>query len=286
MVANRLSAEKLLQSAEMKLVSIGEASADYYPINQQTRVGGISLNFAVQAKRCGCPAVALVSRIGDDSNGQLILDKLAQEQIDARHVEIVAGKTAHCEIEVRDNGERFFPPDSYHQHVLADFVPGAAAIDFIATQDVIVCRYDISYSKEAFERIICDRSLVGTKIADFGDWFDYGDQIAKITPYLDFLDLAFISGDQATVAYFRPIAQHCKAQLVITLGDQGSVAFAAGDTIYQPAIPVANIIDSTGCGDAFQAAFSVDYLHHHDLASALHSGAVHASLTLQHLGAI
>ena len=269
----------------MKLVSVGEASADFYPTLNQTLVGGISLNFAVQAKRCGADTVALVSRVGDDANGQLILDKLAQEQIDASHVRVVDGKTANCEIIVLENGERYFPPNSYHQHVLADFVPDADALSFIQTHDIVVCRYDIAYTKVAFNLIMCDLPITGKKVADFGDWFDYAGRHEKVFPYLNQVDLAFISGDEETIEAFRPISRQCNAQLIITLGEQGSVALVNGNTIHQPAIPVATIIDTTGCGDAFQAAFTVDYFQAVNLRSALHAGATHASKTLQHFGA-
>ena len=278
----------------MKLVSVGEASADFYSNTNQTLVGGISLNFAVQAKRCGVDAVSLVSRVGNDANGKLIVDKLADEQIDASHVAVVDGKTAHCEIVVLENGERYFPPNSYHQNVLADFVPDTQALSFIQTHDVVVCRYDITYTKVAFDLIMCDLPFAGKKVADFGDWFDYDGRHEAIFPYLDQIDLAFISGDAETVEVFRramsqskgPISHHNKAQVVITLGENGSVALVNGNTIRQAAIPVANILDTTGCGDAFQAAFTVNYFQSNDLKNALHAGAVHASTTLQHLGAI
>lgn len=273
----------------MKLISVGETTIDYYPAIEQTFVGGISLNFAVQARRCGAEAVALVSAIGQDANGKLILDRLKQEQIDTSHIAVLPGKTAHCEIVVLENGDRYFPPNSYHQHVLADFAPDAAALAFIQQHDVVVSRFDISYSKTTFSTVMGDLPFDGKRVADFGDWFDYEGRHDELFPWLDRIDLAFISGDKETVSVFQDAimgkVRPKKAQVIITLGDQGSVALVDGGVIQQPAIPVERIVDATGCGDAFQAAFTVEWMRSSDLVKALQSGAENASKTLQHYGA-
>ena len=156
----------------LKLVSIGETTADNYPQIDQTLVGGISLNFAVQTKRCGIPFVSMVSAVGNDANGKMILEKLRQEDIDTTHLTIMPGKTAHCEIVVLENGERYFPPNSYHQEVLASYKPSPADLKFVQQHDIVVSRFDISYTKETFNAVIVDLPFTGKKVVDFGDWFD------------------------------------------------------------------------------------------------------------------
>jgi len=269
----------------MKIVSIGETTADYYPNIDKTLVGGISLNFAVQAKRCGAGFVSLVSGVGRDEIGRLILDYLSQEQVDHSHVTVLDGKTGYCEIIVLDNGERYFPPNSYQQNVLANYKPSAADLAFIQQHDILVSRYDISYTKSTFNTVMQTLDFHGKRVADFGDWFDYNGRHPQIFPYLNQIDLAFISGDEETVETFLPLSQTVKAQIVVTLGEKGSVALVNGDVIRQSIIPVDTIVDTTGCGDAFQAAFTVNYFKNGDLKAALQAGAENASKTLQHFGA-
>ncbi|MCB0080515.1 MAG: hypothetical protein KDE47_06280, partial [Caldilineaceae bacterium] len=74
--------------------------------------------------------------------------------------------------------------------------------------------------------------------------------------------------------------------LVVTLGTGGSVALTAPDHIVQPALAVAKPVDSTGCGDAFQAAFTTSYFRDGDVAAALARGAGQAAQVLQHFGAV
>ena len=96
--------------AKMKIVSVGESMIDHYPDLGHSFVGGISLNMAVNAKRCGADAVSLVSCVGTDDSGQRVFEKLAQEGIDASHVAVLPGETARIDIQVLAQGERLFPP--------------------------------------------------------------------------------------------------------------------------------------------------------------------------------
>lgn len=168
-------------------------------------------------------------------------------------------------------------------------MPDALALAFIQQHDVVVSRFDISYSKATFSTVMGDLPFDGKRVADFGDWFDYVGRHDEMLPWLDRIDLAFISGDEETVAVFREAMRGenrpKKAQVIITLGDKGSVALVDGGIIRQPAMPVERIVDTTGCGDAFQAAFTVEWLCSGDLAKALQSGAENAAKTLHHYGA-
>ncbi|MEP7346524.1 MAG: PfkB family carbohydrate kinase, partial [Gemmatimonadaceae bacterium] len=69
----------------MKIVAVGECTRDRYVDRTVETVGGISLNFAVNARRCGAEHVAIVSCIGPDVAGDRIGAALAREGIDATH---------------------------------------------------------------------------------------------------------------------------------------------------------------------------------------------------------
>ena len=269
----------------MNIVSIGESAADFFPLIKQTLAGGISLNFAVQARRSGADNVALVSAVGRDKNGRLILDKLAREGIDASHVTIVDGRSACCEIVIRPGGERYFPPNSYHQNCMANFALTAEDLAFVRQHDIAVSRYDQAYAPTYFDQVMLDPVYTGRRTADFGDWFDYDGDIARIFPYFEPVDLAFISGTEQTMAALTPVAEAAQTLLVVTRGQEGSSALFRGRRYDQPAVPVKKIIDTTGAGDAFQAAFTVAYFRTGDISQALEAGARQAAKTLQHVGA-
>ena len=68
------------------------------------------------------------------------------------------------------------------------------------------------------------------------------------------------------------------------MGPIGSCAITKYKLYFQPAIIVSNIIDTNGCGDAFQAAFTNYYFRKKDISEALFQGANQAAKVLQHYG--
>ncbi|UCC51205.1 MAG: hypothetical protein JSV68_19160 [Anaerolineaceae bacterium] len=126
----------------MKIVSVGEITIDHYLRQNLSFVGGISLNFAVHAKRSGAENVSLVSCVGSGPEGAWVLDTLAREQVDSSHVAFLEGKTAECDIEVYDNAERVFPAGGYRIHVLNSLRLSDSALAFINQHDILVTHYD------------------------------------------------------------------------------------------------------------------------------------------------
>ena len=72
----------------MKLAAVGECTRDVYVDRRVATVGGISLNFAVQARHSLGPAgeVALVSCTGDDAAGDAVREALRRAGVDSSHL--------------------------------------------------------------------------------------------------------------------------------------------------------------------------------------------------------
>ena len=103
---------------------------------------------------------------------------------------------------------------------------------------------------------------------------------------LEWTDIAFIGGTTEMRDALESLAKQNPSSLVVlTLGAGGSIAFHQGNQYLQPAIPVEKVIDTTGCGDAFQAAFTASFFTHNHIEKALLAGAQHGAQTTQHYGA-
>jgi fructoselysine 6-kinase len=264
---------------------VGEITIDNYIDLQRQFVGGISLNFAVHSKRCGAEQVSLVSCVGTDAGGQAVLARLAQEGVDASHVAVLPGRTAHMDIHVAETGERVFPAGGFHGGVLSQFKLDQADLDFIARHDIVVAPL-FQQVEPIFRQVIQELDFRGKRVADLLDWADFGRDYSQVEAYLDGLDLVFISGNQDTVEALLPLSRHASGLIVVTQGAAGSVALSDGKPIHQPAVTVAAPVDTTGCGDAFQAAFTVAYFRSGDVRVALYRGAQQAAQVIQHYGAI
>ena len=268
----------------VKIVCVGESTFDYYLDLHRGYVGGISLNFAVHSKRCGAEKVALVSCVGSDPAGQLVRQKLFQEGIDTSHLYVEEGETARQNIVVTPTGERIFPPNGYSPGVLADFYVSDTDLEFIQQFDIVVAPL-LWQIEPIFNRVMRELSLRGKRVVDFLDLSDYGQDYQGMATLIQQLDLAFISGDQQTVEMLRPVSGQMAGIIVVTRGAAGSTALVGGQHFDQPAVQVAAAVDTTGCGDAFQAAFTVAYFSHGNVPLALQEGARQAAEVLQHYGA-
>ncbi len=266
----------------MSIAVIGEVAIDHYLKQNFTFVGGIGLNFALYAKRNGADEVAMVSCVGDDLPGRWVLETLAEEDIDTSQIAILAGQTTSCAIEVTATGERFFPAGGYHENVLSQLQITAPIQQFIAGYKIVATQYQGASSDALLAQFLQLPRQV-KRVVDFGDWAT-GQPKPLAPATLDALDLAFFSGDEATVEFLEPLARQTNCLIVVTLGAGGSVALTAPHPHWQPAIPVDKLVDSTGCGDAFQAAFAVRYFRDGDIAAALAHGAQQAAQVLQHFG--
>jgi 1D-myo-inositol 3-kinase len=88
-----------------------------------------------------------------------------------------------------------------------------------------------------------------------------------------------LAGDPRGVAWF---AQRSPA-LVVTDGPKGARAFVDRGELYQPALP-ARVVDPTGAGDTFAAAFFIRLVECGDVARALRFAAAAAAFKVEHLG--
>ena len=267
----------------MKIVSIGEIVIDIYKHQGLNFIGGIGLNFAVNAKRSGAEKVSMVSCVGDGIMGSWALETLSNEKIDISQVSIRRGKTAKCVVEVMENADRFFPSGGYEANVLGQLDITNPIKNFISMHDTIFTHYDGTYKNSMLSKITNLRSDYNKFVVDFGDYSDK--MILNIPPKIfNRIDLAFFSGNKDTIELMVSIAKKNNLLIVVTMGSDGSCAITKSKLYFQPAVIVSNKIDSTGCGDAYQAAFTNHYFRKKNISGALYQGAKQAAKVLKHYG--
>ena len=126
------------------------------------------------------------------------------------------------------------------------------------------------------------------RVADLLDGEDFGPDLAGIDAVLDAVDLAFVSGTSDTAERLACRSVDARALVVVTHGARGCTALESGRRVFEPAVPVpaTEQVDTTGCGDAFQAAFTVAWAGGASIKEALRAGARRAAEVVRYLGAI
>lgn len=242
-------------------------------------IGGNSLNVATQCRRSGVEEVAIIGAVGDDRPGRLIEAYLARVGIDASHLHRLAGeRTMTNKIDRDEKGERYFVPGAFDPGIRDAFRLSDDDWAFANTFDVLATTETDPNLKTAFERLDPSTKLV----VDIHNM----PNLALMVKHAQRIDLGIISGGEEQLAQAREIVKNHGAFIIVTLGAEGSIALRPGEEIHQPALPVDEVVDTTGCGDAFLGAFIAAYYGGADVQSALLKGAEAGAETLGRVGAV
>jgi sugar/nucleoside kinase (ribokinase family) len=268
----------------MDIVCVGDCGVDHYLPSGDLFFGGITANFARNAKQA-FPAddtVQIVSAVGDDEGAELVLSSLANSGIDC-HISRLSGATPIQHIEIQPDGERKFV--RYEEGVLRDFRFGDAEQKIIANSDLLVAPVYLQIVG-LFDELMSIPTRGQTAI-DFADFLAHPD-FELLERHIEQVDIGFFglsSDDDATIARIETLAEEHSKLFVVTLGAAGSRAYLGDTRIDCAAAPVDEVVDTTGAGDAFAAGFLSRYCHSHSIQDSLAAGAELASLIIQRQGA-
>ena len=250
--------------------------------------GGAAANVAVWARRLGAQ-VTLVGKIGDDTLGTLMHTHLRGEGVGDHLITVPGGLSTRVGILVSADGEHSFVID--HTKVLR-FEDGDAPPRLLDSADAVFFNgYDIFLAQStSFLAPLLDQARArGVPIlfdpSSFALIQAFGRDrlMAGVGP----LDLLLANDAEADVLRGDgpPHALDAYARLaVVKEGARGASAYGRGASWHAPARPVA-VVDTTGAGDAFDAAFMVQWLTTGDVNAALRAGNELGAHVAAHLGA-
>ncbi len=217
--------------------------------------GGKGANQAVAAARLG-RSVAMVGRIGRDDVGARIARFLDAEGVDASHVTVD---------EATPTGMAFITVDGSGENMIV-VSPGANAelsirhleecADVIAGASVLLLQLEVPLEVVHHAAVLCSGTVILNPAPAADLPMSLLDAVDIIVP--NRTELAALSGS-GPIGSTEEIA----AQLdllpvevgIVTLGEDGALVRAAGETTIVPA-PVVEAVDATAAGDAFCAGLA------------------------------
>ena len=245
--------------------------------------GGKSSNQAAAVGKL-CGDVAMLGCVGDDGNGAMLLDSLKASGVDTGQVRVLEGvSTGSAMIAVDDAGENcIIVSPGANGRLSADDVN--AATDFFASADsssVLTLCLEVSLdavkaaarnARERGAKVVLNISPYMKVGADLHDLVDIllvnNHELADLTGQAEFDPL----GDWTSVieATNAALGASGPRTVVVTLGAQGAriIDLDAGTASQQIPSPKVKPVDTTGCGDAFLAAFSFRIAAGDDLEQA------------------
>jgi fructoselysine 6-kinase len=249
------------------------------------RPGGITLNFAANARRLFPPddAVGVVTALGTDPEARLVRRAVERLGLEAC-LEERPGATSIQYIDRRSDGEKIFV--RYEAGVLADYRLSARERHVLARTDVLMA---VVYAQiEGFFDSVMECASPGLRAVDFSDLAGVTGGTGIVERYQDRFHVGFFgltSADVAIVDDLERLARRTGRLLVVTLGADGSIALEGERRISCPAVPVPQVVDTTGAGDAFAAGFLSEYCRSRRVRESLARGAAVAAEAVGQVGA-
>ncbi len=248
----------------MKVACFSVAAMDYFPQQDKYFAGGNSLNQAIRFRQMG-HASAFVGALGTDEAGDRLAALLQAESVDVSRMRRMDGHTARNRIINDDSGERYGVEGAWEGGVYEQFKLDETDWDYLKRFDAWATHANGPNYSSALARKKPSQFMS----VDFLHLKDY----ELLQKSLDVVDIAYFGGTPEMAPDLAAIAKANRGIIVLTLGAQGSIAFEGGRTYTQKALTTGKVIDTTGCGDAFQAAFTASYFATKDIRASLLAGA-------------
>ncbi|MEH7547140.1 PfkB family carbohydrate kinase [Neobacillus vireti] len=264
----------------MRLIAVGDNVVDYYEDREEMFPGGNAVNVAVFWKRYGVEEVSYIGIVGNDEEGEHIVNSLAQEQIDVSRVRKVFGPSGEAVVTLDEQGDRKFVGSN------KGGVQKELKLNFTESELAFISTFSLLHTS-VFSHLEKELPLLQQYIDisfDFSTKYDE-DYLELVCPYIKFA--IFSGGDLTNVeceALIARVHQLGTPNIIVTRGSEGSL-FSDSKQLYKQGIVETEVVDTLGAGDTFVAIFLKEYVLSGIAEEAMEKGAAAASETCQRFGA-
>jgi sugar/nucleoside kinase (ribokinase family) len=252
---------------------------------------GTAAGTAVDLAKLGA-RVTSMGAIGDDDSGGMLVSLLSRHGVDTSHLARIPGvPTSATMLPIRPNGER---PALHVPGATPHLRPGDVDTGLIAAADVLhVGGPDVlgRFAGAPLAAVLTAARAGGTLVTM--DLLRPGapevlDRLAALLPLVDYFlpnsgQLLAITGAADLDGGIKAVLDAGAGAVAVTMGHKGSRIVAGGADAGIPAID-AEVVDTTGCGDAYSAGFIIGLCRGWDPVAAGWLGTAAAALCAQGLG--
>jgi len=247
-------------------------------------IGGNASNVVVGAKKIGIDAT-IVSEIGDDFNGHIIVESLQERNIDTSYIHINKKRETRYSIVLNYKSERTI----LSSHANVPYTIHA----FPKSQWLYYTSLGKSFEKIQKNIITYLKKNKDTKLAVNPGSYQITHGINTFKKILPYASICFVNKEEAekfvgnqssikaTISALHKLGPH---MVVITDGTNGSYASNGVNTYHMPTYGI-KAIAKTGAGDAYTSGFLCAIIKGKDIQTAMQYGTANASGVIQKFGA-
>ena len=283
---------------DLQLVTVGKDlfSRPSYSVNQMVlTTGGDTLNEATIISRLG-HSVRLVSCIGKDRIGGVVIDHCAENGIDTTYLKQDPEKITSINVGlIFEDHERIF----INNKSGCIWTTCPADIDLSAVRDAKVLCFasifnnpllDGKFMVDLFMKAKSEGMIICADIVTAKN----GETLEDIKEGLSYIDYFFPNLDEAEALTGKKGVDEVAdcllglgvKNVIINTGKKGCVVKNAGERIEVPGYPASKAIDSTGAGDNFASGFISGLLEGRNLRDCAVLANVTASIAVEYVGAV
>ncbi|MDF1538165.1 MAG: carbohydrate kinase family protein [Candidatus Thorarchaeota archaeon] len=267
----------------MNVDKLPKANEHVFSQQSSFTFGGSAANFATQAARLGVKT-GLISCVGDDLYGELILKNLNDIGVDTKSILVLdkqptglfflahsteEGDAVYAELGANKFLEKHILDEDYLARVRTLHISGgfpmliSRAIDHATAEGMIV---SVDPGRAAAD-------------VDFSKFLKRVDLL-----FLNHIELKKYFGIEPTEKGLREFAKTFPGILIVKRGEKGSIATDGFEYVSSPIFEVP-VVDTLGAGDSFAAGFVTAWTRSENIEQALNFANATASLTIMHQGA-
>ncbi|WP_308257388.1 carbohydrate kinase family protein [Pseudonocardia lacus] len=261
---------------------------------EQLRItaAGTAAGTAVDLAKLGA-RVTSIGAVGDDTNGQLLRMLLDQHGVDASRLVVRPGlATSATVLPIRPNGER---PALHLPGATATLTAADVDLDLVADADFVHLGAPEAlgpFAAEAGVALLRHAREHGTttSVDVLGSATDPAvlDRLSDLLPWVDYFlpnddQLRGLAGTDDLEKAARAVRERGVDTVIATMGGEGSLIVGEGGAEQLPAF-ACDVVDTTGCGDAFVAGLLVGLHQGWEVRVAAALGTAAAGLVATGLG--
>jgi fructokinase len=285
----------MLNNKKVNVISFGEVLFDVF--GEEKKIGGAPLNIALRMASYGFP-VAMISAVGNDEDGKVILDYTRQNDIEISGINVSEEyETGIVQVSLNESGSAtyeirfpsawdFISVDEKIKDIVKDadvFFYGSLAsrnevsqktlFSLLDSNDTMFKVFDVNLRKPFYSIQLLEKLMSKADFIKFND-----EEILEIAQ-----EMGFQSDDLTSTIYF--LAEKTNANAIcVTLGKHGSVLLWNNDLYKHEGYPV-KVADTVGAGDSFLASLISKLLTDHNPKEALDFASAVGALVASYSGA-
>jgi 2-dehydro-3-deoxygluconokinase len=285
---------------EPMVMFVAETTGPLADVEHFTRsLAGAEVNVAIGLTRLG-HSVSYVTRLGDDTLGCYIQNKLMSEGITAQITldnQRFTGFQLKERVLTGDPLVCYFRRNSAASRLsLAD----VEAVDFTGAQLLHITGIPPALSEDARSATyrLIERAKAAGLLVNFdpnlrpGLWEDEKTMVQVINDLASKCDMVIPGYKEGKILMGSDVPEEVASfymglgakMVVVKLGGRGSYTRTADDEFYQPCTPIDKIVDTVGAGDGFAVGILSGLLERLPLRDAVERGNAIGALQLRHAG--